>query len=325
MIKTSFMRKPACIFYLVYLFCNCAQAQTEVHSTMFMFNKLLFNPAYTGSREIVSARAGYRSQWSAIKGAPKSYCFSADAPLGSKFREFREAAIGLSFSNEQIGVERKQNIFGYYAYRIQMKNEAILSMGISGGAQMYSANYSELDPYHANDPNLARDVKASMLPNCGAGIFYYNTDYYFGFAVPNILQNYYDNTEKINGNKAQQVRGYYASGGYVFHVNDACDVLPQVMARYQSNGRYQVPFNMDINISAIARQRILFGLTYRTDRSIETILQLQATRTINIGYAYDYVMSTLNEYNGGAHELTVGFDMRRREDRYEPARFAKLF
>ena len=47
-------------------------AQQESQFTQFMYNKLLINPAYAGSRGVPSVTAVYRSQWVGFEGAPQS-------------------------------------------------------------------------------------------------------------------------------------------------------------------------------------------------------------------------------------------------------------
>ncbi len=266
-----------------------ALAQSDEHYTMFMYNKLLYNPAYAGSRDVTSVNADYRDQWTTIPGAPKTFNCSIDAPVGSYMRPFRNVAVGLSVSDEQIGVETNTNFTACYAYRIQLKY-SVLSFGLSGGMRLYSADYNALNPYQQNDPNLTHNIKNALLPNFGAGVYWSSQSYYLGASVPNILQNYYDKEEKALGDqKAREIRGYYLCGGYVFPVNETVQLEPQVMARYAWNSDYQLPFNCDFNLSAILYGRLLLGVTYRTDKSFEAIVHVQATRMLNIGYAYDYL------------------------------------
>ena len=113
------MKKAALLIWVVSLLSITGHAQIEVHSTQFMLNKLIFNPAYAGSRDVATVSADYRNQWSAIKGAPKTTSVSFDAPVGNYNSSFREIAAGLSFSSEQIGVETKPGCL----LRIQIENE----------------------------------------------------------------------------------------------------------------------------------------------------------------------------------------------------------
>jgi type IX secretion system PorP/SprF family membrane protein len=312
------------LLYLALLLPFCGFAQTEPHYTMFMYNKLLYNPAYAGSRDVTSVNAGYRDQWTGINGAPKTFNATIDGPVGSYMSAFRPVAIGVSINNEQIGVENKTNLMAYYAYRIKLE-KSVLSFGLQAGANLYSANYSQLNPYQPNDPNLTHNVSNAFLPNFGAGVYWSASNYYAGFSVPDILEEYYDKSVKINNVNAKEIRGYYLNGGYVFPVSETFKLEPQVMARYAGDGTYSLPFNCDFYLSAIIYDRLLIGVTYRTDNSVEGIIHVQATKNINIGYAYDYVLSALNGYAGGSHEIVVGFDIIRNDSKYATPRFIKAF
>ncbi len=299
----------------------CAFAQSDQHYTMFMYNKLLYNPAYTGSRDVTSINAQYRSQWSGIPGAPKTLNFTMDGPVGSYMRPFRPVAVGGSITNEKIGVENNTHIRAYYAYRLRL-SKSTLSFGLSGGGTMYSANYNNLSPQQLNDPNLATNVNNAFLPNFGAGAYWTFENLYVGVSVPNLLENHYDK----NGTRtARQVRGYYISAGYVYTVNDVFKLKPQVLARYAGNGDYKLPFSCDMNLSAIAYDRLMVGITYRTDKSLAATLHMQVTTRINLGYSYDYLMSDIAPYARGAHEIAVGFDIVRESSKFLTPRFIKKF
>lgn len=323
MTYTLFMKIPRLLILLLLPICGIAQS--DQHYTMFMYNKLLYNPAYAGSRDLTSVNAVYRDQWDGINGAPKTFSISADAPVGSYMIPFRKVALGVSFTNEQVGIERNQDMVAYYAYRIKLEN-SVLSFGLQAGAKLYTANYSQLNPYQPNDLNLVHDIKNVFLPNFGSGVYWSGEQFYAGLAIPNILQNYYDKNErKLNNINAREIRGYYLNGGYVFPVSDVIELQPQVLARYAGNGTYQLPFSCDFNLSAIVYSRFMVGVTYRTDKSFEGIVHVQATKNINIGYAYDYLVSALNGYNSGSHELVVGYDFIRDHSKYATPRFVKTF
>ncbi len=300
-------------------------AQSDQHYTMFMYNKLLYNPAYAGSRDVTSVNADYRDQWNAINGAPKTANISIDAPVGSYMKTFRKVATGFSLTNETLGVETNTNFKAYYAYRIKFKG-FIVSMGLSAGADLYSAKYSDLHLYQPNDPNFVGNVKNNILPNFGAGVYCYDDKSYLSFSVPNMLQDAYDKKhDNIHNNIARQTRGLYLGGGHIFDVNETVKVLPQLLLRYASEAAYTLPINCDFNVSAIYMDRFLLGVTYRTDKSVEGIVHIQATERINVGYAYDYLISGLNGYSGGTHEIVVGYDIVKDNSKFLTPRFIKKF
>jgi len=301
-----------------------AQSATP-HYTMFMYNKLIYNPAYAGSRDVTSINALYRSQWTGIDGAPRNFNVSIDGPVGNYMKPFRHVALGLAVNNETAGVTTTTNMMAYYAYRIPLR-KSVLSFGLQAGAAMYSAKYSDLNPMQGTDKALLNNVNNAILPNFGAGVYWRGDRFYAGFSVPNLLENYYDKDNKSNSDlNGRQLRAYYASAGYVFVLNENFKLEPQALGRYAANGTYQLPMSADFNLSAILYDRLMFGVTYRTDNSISGIVHLQVTKNINIGYSYDYATTVLNGYTGGTHEIALGFDFVRDNNKYVNPRFVKLF
>lgn len=298
-----------------------AICQSDQHYTMFMYNKLYYNPGYTGSRDITSVNAQYRNQWSGIPGAPKTLSISADAPVGSYMRPFRKVALGMSIANEKVGIENNTNVRAYYAYRIRLE-KSVLSLGLNAGGSIYSARYSQLNAYQQNDLNLTTDVLNVFLPNAGVGAYWSKENMYAGISIPSMLQNKYDK----NGSQiAKQIRAYYLCAGYVHQLNETIKLKPQTLLRYATGGQRKLPLNADINLSAIAYDRIMAGLTYRTDKSISGIVHIQATQFLNIGYSYDFLMTDLAPYARGAHEIVVGYDITRERLKFATPRFSRPF
>lgn len=298
------------------------QAQSDQHYTMFMYNKLQYNPGYTGSREAFSVNALYRKQWAAIPGAPRIVGVSCDAPLGNFMRFWRPAAIGVSLVSESTGIERNNIARIYYAYRIKLAH-SVISSGLSATANWYSAMYSKLAPMQPGDPNFSTNIDGVLLPNFGTGVYWSGDNFYCGLSVPNMLQNYYDKNQKVKN--ARQIRTFYLNGGYVIGVNETIKLQPQLLTRLAVLGERKLPVNADINLSMIAYDRLLLGMTVRTDGSLEGIVHFQVTHDFNFGYAYDYSFTALNGYSGNTHEIMLGFDLKRDVVRYQNPRFIKKF
>ena len=316
-------------YFLLCLYCLplCAFAQSDQHYTMFMFDKLLYNPGYTGSRDVTSINVQNRLQWLGLGGheGVRSANISVDGPIGTYMKPFRKIAIGLSVSREETNVQVNTDFRAYYAYRIKLKN-SVLSLGLSGGANLYTARYDHLILYDPQDPNFTGEIINAAQPNFGTGAYWSGDKFFCGLSVPNLLQNQYDAKEaKTSSRPAQQVRGYYLSGGYVFPINDIITLKPQAIVRFAGNGYYRLPVNCDINLSATAYDRIMAGITYRTDNSLEFIIHMQVSVRFNVGYAYDYLMSDLGPYAKGAHELVLGYDFNHERLKFTAPRFSKEF
>jgi len=301
-------------------------SQHYPHYTMFMFNKLIYNPAYAGSKNLTTVNAFGRKQWAGFEGAPNSVNVSIHGMVGSYMKPFRKVALGLSLNAEKIGVTKSTNIMTYYAYKIKTGKNSVLSLGLQAGVAIYNIDYNALNPYQQNDPELMSNVNNAPLPNFGAGAYYTGKNYYASFAIPNLLQNSYNNkSENPNVLQSKQIRTYFLSGGYVIPVSRTIKIEPQVLARYAANSTYSLPFNADMNMSVFFYERYMIGATYRTDKSLEGMVYVQLTTNLYMGYSYDYTMSALRGYNKGTHELTVGYDFLRDRNKYINPRFIKLF
>ena len=56
-------------------------AQQDPMYSEYVFDGLIINPAYAGTRDVLTTTLLYRDQWVSIPGAPRTGMFSIDAPL----------------------------------------------------------------------------------------------------------------------------------------------------------------------------------------------------------------------------------------------------
>lgn len=56
-------------------------AQQDAQYTQYMYNTMSVNPAYAGSRGVLSITALHRSQWVGLEGAPSTQTFNISSPI----------------------------------------------------------------------------------------------------------------------------------------------------------------------------------------------------------------------------------------------------
>src|SRR4051812_4874833 len=100
-IKSS-LKKYVLLAALVGGLFHQSEAQHDPLFTQYMFNEMFINPAYAGSRDLLSATLLYRDQWVGMDGAPKTQTFSIHSPIANK-----KIGLGFSIMNESIGVEHQ--------------------------------------------------------------------------------------------------------------------------------------------------------------------------------------------------------------------------
>ena len=124
-----------CLLMASGLYVPLSAQQQQLH-TMFMYNKLLINPAYAGYHDHVCVSGIVREQWLGFQGAPKAQAISLNAPLSSQ-----RIGLGLNLQRQSIGVSSATTVDGIYSYRIPM-GKGFLSLGVQASGRFLEVDYS---------------------------------------------------------------------------------------------------------------------------------------------------------------------------------------
>lgn len=276
-----------------------AVAQQDALFSQYMFNTMLINPAYTGSREVVSLNALYRKQWINVPGAPETMTFSADTPLKNE-----KMGVGLTVFNDRIGVTNSTGFYANYAYRIRLSNNGTLSMGISAGATLYKADLTSVKYTDDNTYDVAFGANISKwMPNVGLGLFYNTDKLYIGLSSPHVLNNKLDNDPGLT---SRQYRHGYLLGGYVFDLNHKFKLRPSALVKFVSGA----PIQLDLNANIWMYDKIAFGISYRSLDAPVFMVEIQITEQLRFGYAFDYAHSIkpTSYYNRTSHEVMLRYE-----------------
>lgn len=281
---------------------NKAFAQQDAMYSQYMFNSLAINPAYAGSRNVLSATALFRSQWTGIAGAPKTGTFTIDAPINEK-----RIGLGLQVFSDKLGITSTSGAVASYAYRIRT-DKGTLSFGLQASGSQYKANYTSvvLDPENAgNDPAFSTNANKFLL-NFGTGVYYNSDRFYIGLSAPELLTNKLHNntTELENGPVAKQEIHLFFAAGYVFPLSDEFKLKPSVLFK----GVKGAPLEGDFNATLWIKDVIAVGAQYRTNADVSGLLELQLSPQIRLGYAYDHSITPLRNYNSGGHEIMLRYE-----------------
>ncbi len=264
--------------------------QQDPHYTQYMYNMHILNPAYAGSEGTLNLRFLGRSQWVGIKGAPKTLTASINAPIGKR------VGLGFSVIADKIGPVSEQNIYADFSYTLPVNEEANLAFGLKGGMSILNANLSTLrlpdGSSYTEDDNLNK-----LSPNFGAGLFYYTSSFYVGFSVPNILRTKYIDKDY---SLVEEMHGYL-TGGFVFDVSESVKLKPSTLLKATAGS----PLSLDLSLNALINDFLELGVSWRKDDSVSGMLGIQVSRSMRLGYAYDYTLSGLGDYSSGSHEIML--------------------
>jgi type IX secretion system PorP/SprF family membrane protein len=282
------------------VFCTLESfAQQDPMYTQYMENLLTLNPAYAGSKDVLSMMVVSRNQWVSMAGAPVTRSFSMHAPV-----EGQKMGLGFSFLNDQVGPVKQTGIYADYSYTLSFSNRRNLSLGLKAGVNFYEAGLSDLTTNDPDDPVFANDINRNFLPNFGVGLFYYTNKYYLGLSVPKLIENKINKDGVSTQSISKEQMHVFFMAGYVFDVNRIVKFKPSVLTKYVKNA----PVALDMTGTFLFYERLWLGAMYRVGDSFGGLLQLQATEQLKIGYSYDLQINKLGVYNNGTHEIMVTFD-----------------
>jgi|JI9StandDraft_2_1071091.scaffolds.fasta_scaffold18362_2 type IX secretion system PorP/SprF family membrane protein len=309
--KSQSMKKYLAILIALFSVAT-TKAQFDAMFTQYMFNELVINPAYAGSRECLSATALYRQQWVGLDGAPTTITGSIHAPLMQQ-----KLGVGLSFLNESIGVSRRTGVNLNGAYRIKMDANT-LSFGLQLGMVSLSENLAQLNLQ--NDQQFMINSGKKTAPNFGFGAFYTAPKWYVGLSIPRMLKNRLDvsnGTGEVQNTLALDDFHYFITAGSVISIAPSVKLRPNVMLKAVSGA----PMQIDLSANALFNEFIWAGLAYRSGDALSLLLGANITKQIRLGYSYDYTLSALQEFNTGSHEIMLGYDFNYSKDKVVTPRY----
>lgn len=276
-----------------------AKAQQDPMYTQYMENLSILNPAYVGSKDVATAMAVSRNQWVSMPGAPDTRTLAISSPVKDL-----NMGLGLSFLSDRIGVIKQNGLYLDYAYRLNLGNGAMLSLGLKGGINFYEAGLTGLQTNDPNDPVFAQDINRKFLPNLGVGAFFNGSNYYFGLSAPKLIENKINvNGFSSQGLSREQVHLFFM-GGYVFGVNKIVKFKPSVLTSFVANA----PLSLSLTGTLMFYDRLWLGAMYRFGDSFGGLFQVQVTNQLKVGYSYDLSVNQLSAYNNGTHEIMIIYD-----------------
>ena len=313
------MRKILAIAFVTASFITSAQQVPQL--TMYRFDGLMFNPAYTGSREALSMAAIYRWQWVNVPGAPQTADFSIHSPLPND-----HVALGFNFTSDHYTVVHSDKLEGDFAYRIYLvKQKKIkMSFGVGVSATNIRTDLTSVALAQSGDPSFRSNINL-WLPNVSAGIYVYSDKFFIGVSVPQILSNSLITKGRVwerSVDSAHQYTSLNATGGYVFDLGKKVKFAPSIMVQYVPK---YAPIAMAFNANFIFIDRLWLGVSYRLSDSYGFMAAFNITKQLRVGYAYDLTVSPISHFTTGTHEVMAGFDFNFSKKKVVNPRFVRYF
>jgi type IX secretion system PorP/SprF family membrane protein len=273
-----------------------AFAQQDAQYSQYMFNQLALNPAFAGSREVMSSAVLFRDQWTGIQGSPKTASFSFQMPLKKK-----KIGAGAEIISDHIGPKSINSVSFSYAYRIPV-GKGKLSFGLRAGLYNYAFDWSKMD-YKDKSDLYNTGVRDSKYTGSGDfGLYYYTRTFYWGLGMNHL------NRGKIialgNDSSAKQTIHFFMPAGKAFQVGSTV-VNPTVLIKMAGSA----PPEIDLSVNILLKEKVWFGVSARSSYGFVLLAQYRVDDHFKVGYSYDYGINRIGVAGKGSHEIMLGYDI----------------
>lgn len=298
------------LLIIIVLTSNYMSAQQDAQYTQYMYNPTVINPAYAGSRDVMSIFGLYRTQWVGLEGAPKTGTLSMHTPI-----ENSRVGFGLSLVNDRIGPSDDTTLAADISYTIDVSYQYKLAFGVKGSANLINVDYTKLDIYDPSDPRYQQNIDNKFSPNVGAGVYLYSDNTYVGLSAPALLE-----TSHYNGMStyvAKEKIHYYFMAGHVFDLDYNLKFKPSALVKMTEGA----PLQVDLSANFLFNEKFTAGVAYRWSAALSALVGFQVSDGLFIGYAYDAETTKLANYNSGSHEIFLRFELFKKFDKIVSPRF----
>lgn len=292
-----------------------AFSQQDSQYTNYMYNTTNVNPAYAGTREVLSIFGLHRTQWVGLDGAPVTNAFSLHTPIKNS-----NLGLGISFVNDRIGPSDENTISADISYMFPVSENSKISLGIKGTANLLNVDYGKLNIDDLTDEQLQYNIDNKFSPNVGAGVYWYSDKYYLGASVPNFLETKHFDRGSQNlssSSVAAERMHFYFMGGYVFDLNPSIKFKPAFLTKFVNGA----PLQVDATANFLFNEKLTLGIAYRWDAAVSGLVGFQISDSLLIGYAYDAETTRLANYNSGSHEIFLRFELFKKSSKIYSPRF----
>lgn len=301
------------------LFALTLRAQ-DAQFTQFYAVPTYISPAFVGTGLQTRFGLAYRDQWPSMPGSFVTGNFAFDHYMPEV-----NSGIGLLVNHDKAGSGglRYTSITAQYAYEIELKRKVFLRPALQFGWVNHAVDYSRLvfgdQLVRGGDVGTFESYNGHSVSytDMGTGLLFFTPRMWLGVAMHHLNRP----NQSLLYSEARIPRRFSMHGGYRTELRS-----PVIREHAQSivfafNYRAQEKYDQ-LDVGAyFERQPFFAGLWYRglpllkryeqayTNNDAVAVLVGVIVNDLRIGYSHDVTVSRLAGHTGGAHELTLGYEL----------------
>lgn len=321
--------KKLAVFFMFLCVCQFALAQQRPQYTQYILNNFILNPAISGIENYIDVKAGYRSQWQGLEGAPVTSYISIHAPLGKNFlygtstsvpqgggsnpnnRSYLQNymasephhGVGFTVVSDKAGPISRTDLNLTYAYHIGITEQVNVSLGVAAGMSKIYLDRSRITLENPGDQAIGTGNYDQLKPDLSAGLWLYGPRYFAGVSAQQLIKSPIGfSDDPATYDQGRKVPHVFITAGYKVYLGDDFAAIPSALVKFVS----PVPVSVDVNLKLAYKDRFWLGGSYRKDDAFAAMAGFNVGSFMNIGYSYDLTTSGLNTVSNGSHEIVLG-------------------
>lgn len=335
-IKYLKMMKYLYLALFLYIIILPAQCQNNFYYSQYFQVAPAINPAFTGIDNFLDVKVNYRNQWTGFNDSPSTNYIGINGNLNKQstqsYREYSlrisNPAILDSLSNIKASFKDKlkHGIGGYiiydrqgpfeqfsanfnYALHIPISYQTHLSVGLSASIVNNRINLAKIslrdDPDDVYNELVAQGGKNTYF-DLNPGFAIYSEKWYVSYAAFRIFRTAISADEVLDYDNSID---HNILMGIRFDLNRSTKLLPSIYYKYNNN----VNNLWEANVKMMFNEKPWFGVSYRSTNALVFMAGVYINNLINVSYSYDYLLSNINNYINGSHELHIGLMLNKKD------------
>jgi type IX secretion system PorP/SprF family membrane protein len=301
-------------FFLLLIVLSLGTYGQDPTFSQFYANPLYLSPSFAGATEEYRFAMNYRNQWPEIPGVFETYSISFDKAMPNF-----NSGIGVLATYDVAGSGdlSTTNIGLLYSYDFNINKQWHIRPGVNFkfyylGLNIYKLVFnSQITGSGTTPPIYPPPFDNVADVDFATSALAYNDKIWAGFTLDHLLtpkQSFYG--DESNLPLKLNLYGGVRILGQTRLRKKLIEAL-SVAANFQTQGGY---YQTDIGLYYY-KDPLIFGMWYRgiplmTSQAGDAIIGLIGikTKSLHIGYSYDFTISNLISSTGGAHELSIVYE-----------------
>jgi len=301
-------------FFVLFTVLSWGAYSQDPTFSQFYANPLYLSPSFAGATEEYRFAMNYRNQWPEIPGVFTTYSISFDKAMANF-----NSGIGVLATYDVAGSGdlSTTNIGLLYSYDFNINKQWHIRPGVNFkfyylGLNIYKLIFNSQISGSGTTPPISPPPFDNVADvDFATSALAYNDRIWAGFTLDHLLtpkQSFYGDESKL-AVKLNLYGGVRILGQTRLR-KKLIEAL-SVAANFQTQGGY---YQTDIGLYYY-KEPLIFGMWYRgiplmTSQAGDAIIGLIGikTKSLHIGYSYDFTISNLISSTGGAHEISIVYE-----------------